>query len=67
MCSNMLDMIVVAYGRFLQMNMQRISPGFAPRPLNSDMDLVKLRQTGFAPADYTDMLKEYIKQLPLDE
>ena len=42
-------------------------PGFAPRPLNSDMDLVKLRQTGFNPVDYTDMLKEYIEQLPLDK
>ena len=42
-------------------------PGFAPRPLNSDMDLVKLRQTGFMPADYTSMLKEYVKQLPLDK
>lgn len=38
-------------------------PGFAPRPLNSDMDLSKLRQTGFMPSDYTEMLKEYVKQL----
>ena len=38
-------------------------PGFAPRPLNSDMDLSKLRQTGFVPSDYTEMLKEYVKQL----
>ena len=38
-------------------------PGFAPRPLNSDMDLSKLRQTGFAPSDYTEMLKEYVNQL----
>jgi len=38
-------------------------PGFAPRPLNSDMDLSKLRQTGFVPSDYTEMLKEYVNQL----
>lgn len=38
-------------------------PGFAPRPLNSDMDLSKLRQIGFVPSDYTEMLKEYVKQL----
>ena len=38
-------------------------PGFAPRPLNSDMDLSKLRQTGFVPSDYTEMLKEYVKRL----
>ena len=38
-------------------------PGFAPRPLNSDMDLSKLLQTGFVPSDYTEMLKEYVKQL----
>ena len=41
-------------------------PGFAPRPLNSDMDLSKLRRTGFTPRDYTDMLKDYIKQLPVN-
>jgi len=40
-------------------------PGFAPRPLNSDMDLSKLRRAGFTPRDYTDMLKDYIKQLPV--
>ena len=42
-------------------------PGFAPRPLNSDMDLSKLRQTGFVPSDYTEMLKEYVKQLSTNE
>ena len=42
-------------------------PGFAPRPLNSDMDLSKLRQTGFTPSDYTDLLKDYISQLPVNE
>ena len=41
-------------------------PGFAPRPLNSDMDLSKLRRAGFTPRDYTDMLKDYIKQLPVN-
>ena len=42
-------------------------PGFAPRPLNSDMDLSKLRQTGFVPSDYTEMLKEYVNQLPTNK
>ena len=42
-------------------------PGFAPRPLNSDMDLSKLRQTGFTPKDYTEMLENYVKKLPKNE
>ena len=42
-------------------------PGFAPRPLNSDMDLSKLRQTGFTPSDYTGLLKDYVNQLPVNE
>lgn len=39
-------------------------PGFAPRPENSDMDLSKIRNTGFVPRDYEPMLEEYIKSLP---
>ena len=62
---------VFEYAGYVRSRVQPISteeyaaskPGFAPRPLNSDMDLSKLRQTGFVPSDYTEMLKEYVKQL----
>lgn len=37
---------------------------FAPRPINSDLDLSKLRRTGFEPKDYEPMLAEYVKNLP---
>lgn len=39
-------------------------PLFAPRPVHSDMDLSKLRNTGFIPQEYEPLLKEYIKSLP---
>lgn len=36
--------------------------GISPRPLNSEMDLTKLRGTGFVPADWQDNLKAYIQK-----
>ena len=36
---------------------------FAPRPVNSDLDLTKLQKTGFEPRNFELALREYIKQL----
>lgn len=36
--------------------------GVAPRPLNSEMDLSKLQQTGFESRDWRDDLAEYVKK-----
>lgn len=37
-------------------------PGVAKRPLNSAMDLAKIKATGFEPHDWRDDLREYIKK-----
>lgn len=39
---------------------------FAPRPMNSDMDLSKIQRTGFVSYDYEPLLKEYIESLGVD-
>ena len=39
---------------------------FAPRPMNSDMDLSKIQRTGFESSDYEPLLKQYIEQLSDD-
>ncbi len=36
---------------------------FAPRPINSDMDLSKIQLTGFESYDYEPLLEEYIRSL----
>lgn len=36
--------------------------GSSPRPLNSTLDLSKLKNTGFNPKDWKQALKDYIKQ-----
>ena len=36
--------------------------GSSPRPLNSTLDLSKLKNTGFNPKDWKQVLKDYIKQ-----
>jgi dTDP-4-dehydrorhamnose 3,5-epimerase len=36
-------------------------PGIAPRPLNSVLDIRKIKSAGFDPPDWHDDLKEYIK------
>ncbi len=36
--------------------------GIAPRPLNSDMDLDKLHNTGFISRDWQDELREYLEK-----
>jgi dTDP-4-dehydrorhamnose 3,5-epimerase len=37
-------------------------PGVAPRPLNSVLDLSKVKAAGFSPADWRKDLKEYVKK-----
>jgi dTDP-4-dehydrorhamnose 3,5-epimerase len=37
-------------------------PGVAPRPLNSVLDLTKIKATGFNPTDWRQDLREYIKK-----
>lgn len=37
-------------------------PGVAPRPLNSILDLTKIKAAGFTPNDWRDDLKVYIKK-----
>ena len=37
---------------------------FAPRPAHSDLDLSKIRKTGFISVDYEDLLPEYVAALP---
>jgi dTDP-4-dehydrorhamnose 3,5-epimerase len=36
--------------------------GIAPRPLQSTLDLAKIKATGFAPHDWHEDLKDYIKR-----
>lgn len=36
---------------------------FAPRPTHSDMDLTKIKETGFISHDYEHLLKEYVHDL----
>lgn len=40
----------------------KTKPNIAPRPLQSEMDLGKLKSTGFAPKDWQEDLKQYINQ-----
>ncbi len=42
---------------------EKIKPGMAPRPRSSDLDLSKIRATGFKSNDYEDLLGEYIGTL----
>ena len=37
--------------------------GIAPRPLNSALDLAKIKATGFTPADSTERLEVYLQGL----
>ena len=37
--------------------------GIAPRPLQSEMDLAKLKSTGFTPRDWHEALDEYLNEL----
>lgn len=37
--------------------------GIAPRPLQSEMDLSKIKSTGFTPRDWREALDEYLAQL----
>lgn len=37
---------------------------FAPRPTHSDMDLSKIRRTGFVNQDYEPLLLDYVQNLP---
>lgn len=37
--------------------------GIAPRPLQSEMDLAKLKSTGFVPRDWREALDEYLEEL----
>jgi dTDP-4-dehydrorhamnose 3,5-epimerase len=38
-------------------------PGVAPRPLNSVLDLAKIKAAGFNPTDWREDLREYIKKV----
>ena len=35
----------------------------SPRPVHSDLDLSKIRATGFSPRDWEDELREYLSDL----
>lgn len=37
--------------------------GIAPRPLQSELDLAKIKSTGFMPRDWREALEEYLDQL----
>ena len=37
--------------------------GIAPRPLQSEMDLAKIKSTGFAPRNWREALDEYLEEL----
>lgn len=40
--------------------------GISPRPLKSELDLTKIKATGFAPRDWQTALSEYLKELSKD-